>query len=152
MSLSFFTWKMGSQYLLCFVAIRIKEKTNTNQLAPNPQWVLNKFESISLVSTLKGHSNIKPQMTSDCSHEIKTFAPWKRSYDKPRQGIKKQRHYFADKCPHGQNYDFSSSQVWMWELGHNEGWAPKNWCFWTVMFEEDSWESLGQQRDQTSQS
>ena len=71
MSLSFFTWKMGSQYLLCFVAKRIKEKTNTNQLAPNPQWVLNKFESISLASTLKGHSNIKPLMTSDCSHEIK---------------------------------------------------------------------------------
>ena len=62
---------MGSQYLLCFVAKRIKEKTNTNQLAPNPQWVLNKFESISLASTLKGHSNIKPLMTSDCSHEIK---------------------------------------------------------------------------------
>ena len=71
MSLSFFTWKMGSQYLLCFVAKRIKEKTNTNQLAPNPQWVLNKFESISLAFTLKGHSNIKPLMTSDCSHEIK---------------------------------------------------------------------------------
>ena len=60
MHLSFFTWKMGPQYLLCFVAIRIKEKTNINQLAPNPQWVLNKSESISLASTLKGHSNIKP--------------------------------------------------------------------------------------------
>ena len=58
MSLSFFTWKMGPQYLLCFVAIRIKEKTNINQLPI--QWVLNKFESTSLASILKGHSNIKP--------------------------------------------------------------------------------------------
>ena len=36
----------------------------------------------------------------DCSHEIKTLAPWKKSYDKPRQSIKKQRHHFADKVPH----------------------------------------------------
>ena len=31
---------------------------------------------------------------------------------------------------------FSSSHVWMWELGHKEGWAPKNWCFWTVVLEK----------------
>ena len=37
---------------------------------------------------------------SDCSHEIKTLAPWKKSYDKPRQHIKKQRHHFANKGPH----------------------------------------------------
>ena len=42
---------------------------------------------------------------------------------------------------------FFSSHVWMWELGHKEGWAPKNWCLWTVV--EDSWESLGLQGDQT---
>ena len=45
---------------------------------------------------------------SDCSHEIKTLAPWKKSYDKPRQHIKKQRHHFADKSLYSQNYDFSS--------------------------------------------
>ena len=50
----------------------------------------------------------------DCSHEIKkTLAPWKKNYDKPRQYIKKQRHYFADKGPSSQRYDFSSSHVWM---------------------------------------
>ena len=48
---------------------------------------------------------------SDCSHEIKTLAPWKKSYDQPRQHIKKQRHYLADKCPSGQSYGFSSSHV-----------------------------------------
>ena len=51
----------------------------------------------------------------DCSHEIKTLAPWKKSYDQPRQHIKKQRHYFANKGPSNQSYGFSSSHVWMWE-------------------------------------
>ena len=50
----------------------------------------------------------------DCSHEIKkTVASWKKSYDKPGQHIKKQRHYFADKGPSSQRYGFSSSHVWM---------------------------------------
>ena len=49
----------------------------------------------------------------DCSHEIKTLAPWKKSYDQPRQHIKKQRHYFANKGPSSQSYDFASSHVWM---------------------------------------
>ena len=61
------------------------------------------------------------------------FAPWKKSYDQPRQHIKKQRHYFADKGPSSQSYGFSSSHVWMWELDYKESWAPKNWCFWTVV-------------------
>ena len=47
---------------------------------------------------------------------------------------------------------FFSSHVWMWDLDHKEGWAPKNWCLWTVVTGEDSWESLGLQEDQTSQS
>ena len=49
----------------------------------------------------------------DCSREIKTLAPWKKSYDQPRQHIKKQRHYFADKGPSSQNFVFSTSHVWM---------------------------------------
>ena len=49
----------------------------------------------------------------DCSHEIKMLAPWKKSYDQPRQHIKKQRHYFANKSPSSQNNGFSSSHVWM---------------------------------------
>ena len=58
------------------------------------------------------------------------LAPWKKSYDQPRQHIKKQRHYFANKGPSSQSYGFSSSHVWMWELDHKESWAPRNWCFW----------------------
>ena len=63
-------------------------------------------------------------------------APWKKSYDQPRQRIKKQRHYFTDKGPSSQRYAFSSCHVWMWELDSKESWAPKNWCFWTVVLEK----------------
>ena len=49
----------------------------------------------------------------DCSHEIKTLTPWKENYDQPRQHIKKQRHYFANKGPSGQGYGFSRGHVWM---------------------------------------
>ena len=65
--------------------------------------------------------------------KLKALAPWKKSYDKPRQSIKKQRHYFDNKGMSCQSYGFSSSHVWMWQLDHKEGWAPKNWCLWTVM-------------------
>ena len=50
--------------------------------------------------------------------------------------VLKSRHYFANKCPYSQSYGFFSSHVWMWELDHKEGWALKNWCFWTVVLEK----------------
>ena len=71
------------------------------------------------------------------------LAPWKKSYDQPRQHIKKQRHYFANKSPSTQSYGFSSSQVWMWQLDHKESWVPKNWCFWTVVWEKTFENPLG---------
>ena len=64
------------------------------------------------------------------------LAPWKKTYDQLRQHIKKQRHYFTNKCPSSQSYGFSSSHVRMWELNHTEGWVLKNWCFWTVVLEK----------------
>ena len=60
------------------------------------------------------------------------LAPWEKSYDQPREHIRKQRHYFANKGPSSQNYGF----VQMWELDHKETWALKNRCFWTVMLEK----------------
>jgi len=63
-------------------------------------------------------------------------APWEKSYDQPREHIKKQRHYFADKGLSSQSYGFFSSHVWVWELDHKEGCAPKNWCFWTMVLEK----------------
>ena len=60
----------------------------------------------------------------DCSHEIKRLLLLgKKSYDKPSQHIKKQRDHFANKSPYSQNYGFSSSHVWVWELDHKESWA-----------------------------
>ena len=75
--------------------------------------------------------------------KLKDASPWKKSYDQPRQHIKKQRHYFANKSPSSQSYGFSSSHVWMWDLNYKESWAPKNWCFWTVVLEktlENPWD------------
>ena len=59
-------------------------------------------------------------VSSLVSWNSKTLAPWKTSYDQPRQHIKKQRHYFANKSPYSQSYGFSSSHVRMWELDHKE--------------------------------
>ena len=78
-------------------------------------------------------------------------ALWKKIYAQPRQYIKKHKHYFGNKGPSSQGYGFSSSHVCMWELDHKEIWAPKNWCFWTVLV-EDSWESFGKQGDKASKS
>ena len=63
-------------------------------------------------------------------------APCKESYDKPRQHIKKQRLYFANKHPSSQSYGLSSCHVWMWETDYKESWGLKNWCFWTVVSEK----------------
>ena len=62
------------------------------------------------------------------------LAPWKKNSDKPRQHIKKQRHYFANRVPSSQSYAFSSSHVWMWELEYKESWALRInafglWCW-----------------------
>ena len=70
--------------------------------------------------------------------KLKTLAPWKKSYNQPRQHrlVKKQRHYFTNIGPSSQSYGFSSSHVWMWELDDKESWVLKNWCFWTVVLEK----------------
>ena len=68
--------------------------------------------------------------------KLKTLAPWKKSYDQPRQHVKNQNHYFADKGPSSQSYGSSSSHVWMWELGYKESWVPNNGYFWTVVLEK----------------
>ena len=64
------------------------------------------------------------------------LAPWKKSYDQPRQHIKEQRPFFANKGLPSQSYGFFSSHVWMWELDYKENWALKNWCFWTEVLEK----------------
>ena len=64
------------------------------------------------------------------------FVLWKKSYDKPWQHIKKQRHYFANKGPSSQSCGFSCHHVWMWDLDHKENWVLKKWCIWTVVLDK----------------
>ena len=82
----------------------------------------------------------------------KPLTPGKESYDQPRQHIKKQRHYFANKSPSSQSCCFFSGHVWMWELDFKERWVPKNWCFWTVVLEKilETLETLALQEDPIS--
>ena len=68
--------------------------------------------------------------------KLKDVCTWKKSCNKPRQCIKKQRHHFADKVPYSQSYGFSSSHVWIWKLDHKESRVAKNWCFWIMMLEK----------------
>ena len=77
------------------------------------------------------------------------LTPWKKKYDIPREHINKQRHHFANKGVHCLNYDFPSSHVRMWELDRKEGWALKNWCFWTVVPEKTLESPLDSKGDQT---
>ena len=70
----------------------------------------------------------------DCSHENKRrLLLGRKAITNLDKLIKKQRHYFANKGPSSQNYGFSSSHVWMWDLDYKESWVPNNWCFWTVV-------------------
>ena len=70
------------------------------------------------------------------------LAPWKKSYDQPRQDIKKQRHYFANKGMSSQSSGFSVSHECMWELDPRESWGPTNWCFWTGVLEKTLYSPL----------
>ena len=74
---------------------------------------------------------------NDYSHEMKRCLLFGRKAVTNLDSVtKKHRCSFANKGLYIQSYDFSSGHVWMWELNHKEGWAPKNWCFWTVVLEK----------------
>ena len=66
--------------------------------------------------------------------KLKDAAPWKKSYDQLWQHIEKKRHYFPNKGQYSQSYGFSSSHVWMWELGYKKAecriiGAFELWCW-----------------------
>ena len=75
---------------------------------------------------------LKPLTVWITTNSVQLLKTWAQ----PRQHIKKQRHYFVNKGPSSQGYSFSCGHVWMWELDCEEGWAPKDWCFWTVVLEK----------------
>ena len=94
------------------VALKLNiQKAKILASGPNTSWQIDgeKMETVTDFIFLGS----KITADSDCSHEIKTFVPWKKSYDQPRQHIQKQRHYFANKGPSSKGYGFSSSHVWM---------------------------------------
>ena len=72
----------------------------------------------------------------DCSHEIKRHLLLERKVMTNLESILKSRHYFANKDQSSQGYGFCSGHVWMREVDYKESWAPKNWCFWTVVLEK----------------
>ena len=85
--------------------------THTHASGPITSWQIDR----ETVETVTDFIFLASKITADgdCSHEIKTLSPWKKSYDQPRQRIKNQTHYFADKGPCSQGYGFSSGHVWM---------------------------------------
>ena len=105
------------------------QKTKIMESGPITSWQID-GETVETVSDfILGGSKITGG--GDCSHEIK------RSLLLGRKIMtKKQRHYFVNKSSSSQGYGFSSGHVWMWELDCEESWAPKNWCFWTVVLEK----------------
>ena len=73
----------------------------------------------------------------DWSHEIRRHScPGGKALTNLDKSIKKQKHHFAYKGPYSESYSLSSSHVWIWESDHKEGWAPKNWCFGTMVLEK----------------
>ena len=117
------TLKAESEEELKSLLIKVKEESekaglklniqNTKIMASGPitSWQIDG----ETVETVTDFIFLGSKITADgdCSHEIKTLAPWKKSYDQPGEHIKMQRHYLADKGPSSQSYGFSSSHVWM---------------------------------------
>ena len=88
------------------------EKMKIMASGPITSWQLDVEKMETVTDFISSDSKIT--VDSDCSHEIKRcLAPWEKSYDKPRQHIKKQRHHFANKGLYSQSYGFSSSHVWL---------------------------------------
>ena len=88
------------------------QKTKIMASGPITSWQIDGKTIETVKDFILGGSKITTD--GDCSHEIKKpLTPWKKSYDQPRQHIKKQRHYFANKGPSSQSYGFSSSHVLM---------------------------------------
>ena len=130
-----------------FVLMKVKEESEKVGLKFNIQKTKIMASSLitsrqidgETVETVADFIFLGPKITADgdCSHEIKRhLTALKESYDQPRQHIRKQKHYFANRGPSSQGYGFSSSHVWTWELDYKESWALKNWCFWAVVLEK----------------
>ena len=101
---------------------------------PITSWQIDGETMETLADFIFGGSSISAD--DDCSHEIKSCFLFGRKAMINLDSTLKSRHNFANKGPFSQRYGFSSSHVWMWELGYKVSWAPKNWCFWNVVLEK----------------
>ena len=110
------------------------QKTKIMASSPITSWQIDGETVERVTDFILGGSKITAD--GDCSHEIKRclLLGWKVMTN--LDSILKNTDNFANKGPSSQGYDFSSSHVWMWELNSKESWAPKNWCFWTVVLEK----------------
>ena len=72
----------------------------------------------------------------DCSHEIGRCLLLGGKAIINLDSILKSRDIICQQSPSFQSYSFYSSHIWMWNLDYKESWAPKNWCFWTVVLEK----------------
>ena len=87
------------------------QKTKIMASSPITSWQIDGETGETVADLIFSGSKITADV--DCSHEIKTLIPWKESYDRTRQHIKKQRHYFVNKGPSSQGYGFFNSHIWM---------------------------------------
>ena len=87
------------------------EKTKIMASSPITSWQIDGETMATLRGFILGGSKITAD--GDCSHEIKRPCSLEEKYNQPRQHIKKQRHYFANKGPFSQSCGISSSHVWM---------------------------------------
>ena len=111
------------------------QKTKIMASGPITSWQID-GETMETVTNLIFWAPKSLQVVTEVMKLKKTLALWKKSYDQPRQHIKK-RHYFANKGSSSKSYGFSSSHIWMWESDiHKESWALKKWWFWTVVLEK----------------
>ena len=110
------------------------QKTKVMAFGPITSWQIDG----ETMETVTDFIFLGSKITADgeCSHEIKRHLLLGRKAMTNLDSVLKNRHYFADKGPYSKSYGFSSSYVWMWELDRKEGWALKNWCFWTVVLEK----------------
>ena len=95
---------------------------------PITSWKINGEAVKTVTDFILGGSKITAD--GDCIHEIKRRLLLERKVDIKAETL------LANKGPSSQSHDFSSGHVWMWELDYKESWAPKNWCFWTVVLEK----------------
>ena len=112
------------------------QKTKIMASGPITSWEID-GETVETVSDFI-YLGSKMTVDGNCSHEIKRRLLLGRKVMTNLDSIFKSRdiNYFANKCPSSQGYCFCCGHVWMWELDCEESWAPKNWCFWTVVLEK----------------